>query len=257
MNLLLFLQLFWTCMNQPHQAFTLPKVLRDQGYTIWWHDEFEERILNPTKWRLLVKGRYGDAVHRLDQVKFLQPGCVSIVAEKKGDSVYTAMIHTEGLMETRYGYFECRAKLTHIKGLWPAFWLQSRSNSDHGQPATHGVEIDIFEYFRHVQERQVSHSLHWGGYGATHQVSGPVYSDLVETADGFHTFGLEWTPDKYAVFVDGKMTHEVKAYISQVPQSVLLSVEVNAAVAGPLEKDKLPTAFVVDYVRIFKKRSAD
>ena len=149
--------------------------------------------------------------------------------------------------------FECRASLPETPGMWVGFWLQSTENQDNSTPEKNGLEIDIFEYAPHNRKDAVAHALHWGGYGATHKIEGPVYSSLEKTSDGFHTFGLEWTPERYSIFVDGVKTHSTGKFISKVPEFIVLSLEINKRVAGPLNLKDLPDSFIIDYVRVYKK----
>lgn len=222
------------------------------GYHLIWHDEFNGKILDRSKWMYRGLGKRGDA-YNVESAVRLNKGCLVITTGVSGDSLTTGMVATEGLFETRYGYFEARVSLTNTNGIWPAFWLQSSLNGDNGTPEKNGVEIDIFEYFRNNRPDAVSHSLHWGGYGRTHHEFGPFYSNLMPKKDGFHVFGLEWTPDYYSTFVDGVKTYTGTTYISRVPQFMILSVEANQAIAGKVEKNKLPDQFLVDYIRVYQK----
>lgn len=229
-----------------------PSQIPVKDYKLFWHDEFDGDELDLAKWDYMLgkrKASYNDK-----KAVFLDgKGFLHLRAKKSGDSVLTAMISTEHLFETRYGYFECKAKLTRALGIWPAFWLLSgKAAADNGTPGLNGVEIDIFEYFANVKRDTVSHNLHWGGYGATHKELGFIYAPLKKTADGFHTFGLEWTNNSYKAFVDGQQTATGNTLISKVPQFIILSVECDN-VAGPLEVNALPDDFIVDYVRVYKK----
>lgn len=245
----LYLAYFLVNIGRLHaQADNIPV----KGYTLVWQDEFNGNSLDKTKWDYRNTGKRRDAYNSRETVK-IDNGKLVIEVKRKKDSLLMGMIGTQGLFETRYGYFECKASLTNTRGVWPAFWLQSPYNTDNSNPQDHGAEIDIFEYFLHEGKDSVSHTLHWGGYGATYKKFGPFYSPLKKTSDGFHTFGLEWTPDSYTTFVDGVPTHTGNRYISKVPQYMILSLEAEAKVAGPLEERKLPDRFVIDYVRVYKK----
>lgn len=234
-------------------AAQLPNTIPVRGYRLAWSDEFNGRKIDNRKWKYRQPGKRGDGYNDARAITLDGKGRLIIRAFQSNDSIFVGMVGTENLFETTFGYFECRAKLTSTNGIWPAFWLQSQKNGDNGQPETHGVEIDIFEYFRHNYEDQVSHTLHWGGYGITHKQSATVYSSLKPTRDGFHTFGLEWTPESYSTFVDGVKTNTTNSLISKIPEFIILSVEVNKAIAGPLEIRNLPDSFIVDYVRVYKK----
>lgn len=225
-----------------------------QGYQLFWSDEFNGNVLDRSKWKHRALGKRGDAFNTASSVSLDGMGHLVIEAKVKGDSVLAGMISTEGLFETQYGYFECKAFLTKTPGIWPAFWLQSPTNHDNGVPEINGAEIDIFEYFIHAKKDSVAHTTHWGGYGATHDGAGPVWGGLKNTADGFHTFALEWTPVGYTTFVDGALTYSGNPRISKAKEFIILSVEANQKVAGPLDRRNLPDRFIVDYVRVYKKK---
>jgi beta-glucanase (GH16 family) len=224
-----------------------------KGYHLVWSDDFTGKKLDSRKWKYRQIGKRGDGHNDRRAIKLDGKGNLVITAFKKADSVFVGIVDSENLFETKFGYFECRAKLTSTSGIWPAFWLQSSKNGENGLPETHGVEIDIFEYFKHNRPDHVSHTLHWGGYGATHKQSGTIYSPLKKTRDGYHTFGLEWTADGYSTYVDGVKTYSTNSLISKVPEFIVLSLEVNKTIAGPLDFNDLPDCFTVDYVRVYKK----
>ena len=70
--------------------------------------------------------------------------------------------------------------------------------------------------------------------------------------EGFHTFAVEWTPEKYAFFVDGYKYHEVKQAISHIDEYIILSFE-PAHSMKDLEGATLPDVYIVDYVKVYKK----
>lgn len=226
-----------------------------QDFQLIWQDEFSGKQLDLNKWNYRGLGKRGDAVNDPRAVFLDGTGHLVIEARLAGDKLLAGMISTENLFETKFGYFECKVKLTELPGVWPAFWLQSKFNGENGTPEKQGAEIDIFEYFPHQNKNSVSHTIHWGGYGSTHQVFGPFYSTLKATVDGFHVFGLEWNAAGYAVYVDGIKTQTGNTHISLQPEFLILSLEANVAVAGPLDHSKLPVQFIVDYVRVYKSKT--
>ncbi|MDO6430412.1 glycoside hydrolase family 16 protein [Flavitalea sp. BT771] len=234
----------------------LQKDLPVRAYKRVWSDEFNGAALDRTKWCYRGSGKRDDAYLSPAAIRLDGKGFLIIEARHSGDSILTGMIGTNGLFEIRYGYFECRASLTSTKGLYPAFWLQSPGiGEEKGSPATNGAELDIFEYFPNLRTDAVAHTLHYGGYGAAHQVAGPVWGLMQATKDGFHTFGLEWTPYGYTTFVDGLPTFKGNSHISHVPEFIVLSLGVNKLAAGPLDEKGLPDRFVIDYVRVYQKRA--
>jgi beta-glucanase (GH16 family) len=235
----------------PDLCFAQPVDL--DKYRLIWRDEFDGSKLDPRKWSLRSPGRRGDAINDAAAISLDGKGCLLLRAGIQNGLLVSAMIHTEGLFSFRYGYFECRAKLNRVPGLWSAFWLQSSGNQTGGTPERNGAEIDIFEYFPHVRSDAVSHAIHWGGYGTSHRVQGPVYSLLKPSTDGFHVFGLLWTHEGYTIFVDGEKTQESNLLVAHVKEFIVLSLEANTRVSGMVNTHELPDYFVVDYVRVFQK----
>lgn len=230
------------------------KIISGKEYRLFWQDDFTSLEESKTKWNYRALGKRGDAYNSTSAISLDGNGNLVIEIRKKGDSILTGMIDTERKFETRYGYFECRAKLSNVAGAWPGFWLQSSMNHDNGVPETHGAEIDIFEYFPNLKKDSVSHTLHWGGYGASHKMAGPIFAPLKQTSDGYHTFALEWTAEGYTTFVDGVKTYSGNTLVSKVREFIVLSLEVNRKVAGPLNVNGLPDKFIVDYVKVYKLR---
>ena len=220
-----------------------------------WSDEFDGKDLDKTKWDYRALGKRDDAYITRNAVMLDGAGHLIIKAFHKNDSVFTGMISTENIFEKKYGYFECRVKLTHTPGTFPAFWLQSHKiNEPNSTPDKNGAEIDIFEYYPHANINHVSHALHWGGYGAGHKVEGPVWGELSPTPDDFHVIGFEWTENSYATFVDGKQTYSGNQLISHIPEFIILSLGINTLAAGPVSVKDLPDQFIVDYVRVYEKK---
>ena len=142
----------------------------------------------------------------------IKDGKLHINTYMENDTLKTIAVGTQGRFDTTYGYFECRAKLSKTTGNWAAFWIQSPGIASGEDPGKYGVEIDIFEYFKSQGGDFVSHNLHWA-YGPNQKSTGAFLSKVEGIAEGFHTFAVEWTPKKYAFFVDGLKYYEIKEAI--------------------------------------------
>ncbi len=147
--------------------------------------------------------------------------------------------------------FECRAQLPETTGNWAAFWIQSPGISSGEDPGKFGTEIDIFEYFKDQGGDFVSHNLHWA-YGPNQKSTGAFLSKVDGIGKVFHTFAVEWTPEKYAFFVDGLKYYEIKEAISHIDEYIILSFEPAHSVED-LKKATLPDAYIIDYVKVYKK----
>ncbi len=219
------------------------------SYQLIWADEFEGNQLDLTKWSHRRLGPRVDGITVPDAVELDGQGHLLITTQQVGNEYHTGMIGTENKFETTYGYFETRVKLQTQPGHWSAFWLQSPIIEEPGDPATQGVEVDIFEY--HSRTQMLNMALHWGGYGVNHRrIHHRRFDDDFKV--GYHTFGVEWTPEMYSFYINGELAWRAKEEVSQVPQYIILSLEVGKW-AGSIQNATLPDSLYVDYVRVFKK----
>ncbi len=248
-------------------------------WKLFWHDEFDGTELDTNKWdyRLhLMQIRHHtwtDQGAELDG-----KGNLLLKLYKKDGHYYSSQLQTgRNYMDRpgdqygnskfvwpiaeieppkfihKYGYYEIRCKLPTQEGWWAAFWLQSPEIGSTLDPAESGVEIDIMENF--TRDGIISHNIHWNGYGKNHEGATSGKKKLQPTEDGFHTFGLQWSPEGYTFYVDGKVSWEIEGPVSHREQFILISTECNGyRYGGPapeLNKAVLPDYFVVDYIRVY------
>jgi len=225
-------------------------VPEDNGYGLFWEDEFEGNKLDPKKWEVRGVGPRAVGFVSPKAVK-VKDGFLELSTFIENDSVLTGIVGTMGLFMTKYGYFECRAQLQKSKGNWAAFWMQSPGIAQGEDPAKFGTEIDIMEYFKKLGDNMISHNLHWA-YGPNQQTTGSYTSVVNGVDEGFHTFSAEWTPEKYAFYVDGLKYHEVTRAISHIEQYIVLSMEIPKTMEE-LSLSNLPDVYIVDYVKVYKK----
>ena len=256
-----------------------------------WNDEFDGTELDMTKWSFRYHILQKRQMCLTDETASLDgKGNLVLSLMEKDGHYYSSQIQTgENYMDRpgqefekdgfawpidkffepkfmhKYGYYEIRCKLQTQEGWWSAFWLQSPVIGCCPNPEVAGVEVDIMESFR--RDNTVSHNNHWGGYAADHKCAGSGDIPLEDTPDGYHTFGLEWTPDEYIYYVDGKETWRCSEAVSRREQFILVSTECmgyrwvdvltgelqesSDKPAESLKKAVLPDAFIVDYVRVY------
>ncbi len=222
----------------------------DLGYQLVWEDNFDGNELNPEKWEPRGVGPRAAGFVSTDAIK-VQDGYLELAAFVENDSVKVGAVGTQNTFMTIYGYFECRAQMQKSKGNWSAFWIQSPGIAKGEDPGEFGVEIDIFEYFKKSDDDMVSHNLHWA-YGPHQKTIGGLLSQVEGISEGFHTFAVEWTPEKYAFFVDGYKYYEVTQAISHTDEYMILSMELPAKMED-LKDATLPDVYKVDYVKVYKK----
>jgi len=222
-----------------------------KDYKLVWADEFNGDQLDLAKWDFRGLGKRRKAVNTKDSVKLDGQGHLLITTSKAGEEYRTGMIGTQGKYETVFGYFECRVKFQTQRGHWSAFWLQTPTMGKVvGDPKTSGTEIDIFEYLARYPD--ILHmNLHWDGYGKDHKHDGKKHKDA-SLAEGWHVVGLEWTPEEYRFFLDGKEVWRTTSAVSQAKQYIILSMEVDSW-GGDVGEARLPDSCSFDYVRVYQK----
>lgn len=252
----LFYTLLIACLSASNQSVTsanLQSTININDYNLVWQDEFDGNTLNTVKWNYRAENtiRNYATVSRNTIAMDGQGHVVISVTKDINGTYYVGELGTQGLFETTYGYFECRAKMNSQLGPHVAFWLQSPTMSTVGDPAVNGTEIDVFEYHRKTPTT-LYHNLHWNGYGVDHQTIGKQFT-WSGIDSGYHTFGLLWTKDSYTFFVDGVQTWQATTAVSRRSEYLILSTELTGW-GGTFTSSTFPDNLTVDYVRVYKPK---
>ena len=224
-------------------------------YQLVWSDEFEDTELDGAKWDYRSLGKRREAVNVTDTVRLDGKGHLVLTTKRVGDEIHTAMIGTHGKYVTIFGYFECRVKMQKTHGHWSAFWLQSPTyGAKIGDLKESGAEIDIYECFL-SRIGWVAHNVHWDGYKDHHKHAGSGRKNVENLLDGYHTFGLEWTPTEYVFYIDGQESWRTSEGVSLAEEYIILSLEVGPKEARIVRKDPdFEDTVWIDYVRVFQKK---
>ncbi len=178
---------------------------------------------------------------------------------------HSGMIATQGIFENAYGYYEARIDFNDSPGQWSAFWMYQDSIARDPSPTgATGVELDIMEH--RVRDAggndiagQGSSNTHWNGYEPGRHMGDYSHTGDLNLDEGFHTYGLDWSPDGYEFSIDGNVTWTApNTPTTDVPEYLLLSSEVeNYEWAGRIPTagygtfEDTQTKLVVDYVRVY------
>jgi beta-glucanase (GH16 family) len=227
-----------------------PSTPAELGYELVWEDQFDGTALDSSKWEVRGTGPRALGFVSPDAVK-VENGYLKLSALKKDGRILIGAVGTQGRYMTRYGYFECRVQLQKSPGIWAAFWIQSPDIAKGEDPASYGAEIDIMEFFKKLGPDIVSHNVHWA-YGPHQKTTHGMQSYRKGVSDGFHTFAVEWTPAKYAFFVDGYKYYEVTTGISQIEEYLILSMEIPSD-PKEISNAVFPDVFTVDYVKVYQR----
>ncbi|MFA7492457.1 MAG: glycoside hydrolase family 16 protein [Proteiniphilum sp.] len=233
-------------------------------YKLVFQDEFNNNRLDTAVWGFHNLGKRRSAVNIKEACLVNENGELEI--RNWTEVTATDTVHHAGMIETKehftFGYYEARIKFDIEMGSWGAFWIMY--NNFKGaftavdNPRETGVEIDIMEFVPQ-NGRYGCHNLHWNGYGEFHKSlgSGELMRGKLE---GYHTYGLLWTPEEYTFYIDGEKSWSTTEAISHVPEYVILSTEIedkgwagNIPEGGYGSFEGTKNRMFVDYIRIYQK----
>ena len=238
-----------------------------EGYTLVWHDEFNEGSSLSNDWRYEVQNSGWVNNELQNYVKNpvdgkytveVKNGFLNINCFKASDGkVYSGRVYAKPNTGWTYGYFEARINLPSGKGTWPAFWMMPVNFT--GWPDS--GEMDIMEEVG-VVPNEVSSSLHAKGH---YHVEGTQITKArkLDGAEGnFHIYSMEWTPDVITTYVDGipllTYANDGKGDYNW-PYHTPFYVIFNLAWGGDwggmngVNENALPVTLLVDYIRVFQK----
>ena len=227
-------------------------------YKLVWQDEFDGAEIDPKSWACRHPGPRKDGINDPECLRLDGQGNLVIDIKQVGEKFHAGMISTADRKQWKHGYFECRTTMARQPGYWNAFWLMAdtvgRASKDPGRAdltREDGTEIDIVEYLQ-TQGDVVHMNLHWNGYGELHKSSpGDAFIPGLREQE-YHVFGTEWTSDGYRFYVDGREVWASTDAPSDVPEHIILSVEIGKW-AGDIRAAKLPETVKVDWVRVWQK----
>ena len=239
------------------------------NYELVWADEFDtDGLPDPARWAFNVGGGgWGNGELQYYMPKgnaSIENGVLTIEArkEKRGNCSYSsARMVTRNIADWLYCKIEVSAKLPSGVGTWPAIWMLPTDWAYGDWPAS--GEIDIMEHVGYDPDVIVQ-SVHTkkthGDSASNHSVKVPG------VREDFHTYGLEWLPDRIIFSVDGEQT-----YVYEKPEAgegerasdtwpfdqrmhLLMNLAFGGTWGGSMGIDEgcLPARFEVDYVRVYQ-----
>jgi len=139
-----------------------------------------------------------------------------------------------------YGYFEMNAKLSNAAGAVSSFWLLP---ADGSWPP----ELDVEEVLGNNPTTLVITS-HSNTNGTT-----PLWTDIPNSSQGFHSYGVDWEPDKITWYFDGQAVKQIATPADMnKPMYMVLSTQTGtssswAGAPNPGETGSMD----VNYVRVY------
>ena len=266
-----------------------------KAWNLVWHDEFNGTEIDKTKWMCRESFWGADFpafAHDFEGVEMTGKGTVRLHLLRKGDDFCSPHLQTgsltydiprepgsggfwpfgpkkQPLFMHKFGYYEIRCRQPKCPGWHAAFWLQAPGIGSSPNPAECGVETDIMANYRQHSDGKLVGGNIWNGYGKDGRSFGHFSWDYEELADGWCHYGVDWSPNGYTFYANGKKIGEQNAPVSNVEQFVLVSTEPRGyrkiGNDGGLSEGRrtwgqpdpalfdavLPDFFEVDFVRVF------
>lgn len=249
-----------------------PSIDVPEGYTLVWHDEFDNgTTLNADSWTHQVAGpgwvnnelqTYVNGSYDGQRVTELNNGRLSINAFKANGKVYSGRIYAMENQGWTYGIFEAAIRLPKGKGTWPAFWMMPANNDYAANPWPRCGEIDIMEEVGY-NPNYTSSSIHCESYNHTKGTQKTAERLTSGAQDDFHIYRLEWTEDYIRTYVDGRILlsfdNDKKGDVATWPFNKPFYIILNLAWGGDwggamgVDESCLPATMEVEYVRVFQR----
>lgn len=248
-----FLISFWlafTCFQAVMAASPNPLQWR-----MTFNDEFTAPPLDKTKWNTTYPYNRrstptnAEAEWYMDDAFAFSKGSIRFIAEKRsvGEYHYTSgMLATWDKFAQQYGYFEMRAKLPRVKGLWPAFWLLP---ADKSWPP----EIDIMECLGH-QTNVIYMTNHFVDAAKQNSSAGGSYKGPDFSQD-YHVYAVDWQPGQITWYIDGIKRFSTTSNVPAVKMYIVANLAVGGYWPGyPDTTTPFPSTMDIDYIRVYQRR---
>ncbi len=191
----------------------------------------------------------------------IENGRLIIEARKDGfdgKEVTSASLTTEGKKPILYGRIEVRAKVPTGRGTWPAIWTLGTNIHQVGWPMC--GELDLMEFVGYDPDK-LHFNIHTKAYNHAIGTNKGASVDVPKAWREFHTYSIDWTPERIDWELDGKRVFSYKkpenATIEQwpydAPQYLILNLAIGGGWGGQKGIDDaiFPSRMEVEYVRVY------
>lgn len=183
----------------PSEAQSAPAA----DYVLQWSDNFSGGSLDVTKWnyRTDIKGK---SAQLPANISVDTSGHMNIALRQQhfaGQNFTGGGIISKAAF--RYGFFQVKARTTTNPGWHSSFWMFAGDGATTYAPGAF-TEIDDFEIDSSASNVISMGMLDWSqGKVIASKRCNAHYKPGWSTADGYHTYGLEWTEEAITYYLDG------------------------------------------------------
>ena len=237
---------------------------REPRWVLVWEETFDGEVLDSTVWSRIPRGRADWAntqsldercLELKDGILYLK-GIVNDDRTKDTAAFLTGGIWSKGKYAFRGGRIEVCAKLQAAQGAWPAIWMLPFEQRA-GWP--HDGEIDLMERLNYdsiVYQTVHSHYTYDLGIKDYPAHGGTASID----PDDYNVYGVDIWPDSLGFNVNGVRTFcytkirtdEEGQFPFDVPQYLLIDMQLGGQWVGPVDAGDLPVEMQVDWVKHYQ-----
>ncbi len=234
-------------------------------YKLTFREEFDGNTLDMSKWDYPYDGGIDRDNHMDKENVAILNGVARLNLKLQGGQFNSSYIQTRGLFQQKYGYFEARLKTNQFQGAHSSFWIQSptwgRIKDD---LVFSGAEVDVMEYFgKGRSDGGLAQNIYYNSGADLQSISvrvlqsgsGATVDPSLVPYQGFHTYGVEWSPAGYQFYIDGKKSIFISQGVSLRDEYVVLSFFSSLWERVSIQGDSFSDFVDVDYVRVFQKRN--
>ncbi len=260
----IILALLFSCL------LATPSLMAQATWELAWSDEFDYTGLpDPNRWSYDVGGNgWGNQeaqyyTENREENARVDGDHLIIEARREtfgGRNYTSARLVTKGKGDWTYGRIEVRAQLPFGVGTWPAIWMLP-TNSPYGNGGWPGTgEIDIMEHVGH-SPGEIYGTIHTDLYNHLDNTSQGNSIMLPEPSDGFHVYGLEWTPKKLHFSLNetvywtyDKNLKSWQGWPFDRDFHLILNIAIGGTWGGigGIDDNAFPQTMLVDYVRVYQ-----
>ncbi len=236
------------------------------GWKLAWHDEFDGRKLDTTKWVKIPRGPsdWNNFMAPYKELYSVKKGILTLRGlENKKHKADTAQyitggVYTKGKKGFNNGRIEIYARLSNAQGFWPAIWMLPEVRN--GWPD--GGEIDIME---HLNFDSIIYQTIHTKYTLHHKITDNPRSGNTGTFryGDWNLYALEMTPDELIFFINDKITHRYPRIETDIEQQypfanepfyLLIDAQLGGSWVGKVNPEDLPATMEIDWVRWWEKK---
>ncbi len=163
-----------------------------------------------------------------------------------GGKYTSGMVASYNAVSFKYGYLEGKLWFPGGKGVWPAFWMLLTT-----YPASN--EYDIVEIF---EDPTILHrGIHYENPANTKRSNGGQ-TTVPDMSQGYHYFGLKWTPAGLSYYYDGALIFTASDPNQLAPDVmyILFNLALGGIVTSGIPADsQFPVRARASYIRLWQR----